>query len=162
MKYGILHIPTGNLVYAEFNNTVQNKTFEQEYESWLITDESTKESQEADPGEYLVDLYGFFLGTDFSNSVGKSNYFLVALQSKEKLKQIIKLKDFKEQLGLDINPEMDWDTLSKAITKNPQLLPSDSEFEVIQLADTTITMDINFANLVKQQRKEKKEEVAHF
>jgi hypothetical protein len=154
MKYGILHIPTGNLVYAEFHSDLQHKTFKEEYKAWLVNDGDSKESQEVKFDEGHADLYGFFLGTEFSDGVRSSNFFLVALQSKEKLKRIIKLKDFKEQLGLDINPGMDWDALSKAIVKNPQLLPSESEFEVIELEDTTVTMDINFAKLVREQKEE--------
>jgi hypothetical protein len=150
MPYGILHIPTGNLVYSEFHCDLQHKLFRDEYKAWLHNDKQSDKSEEDREGLVSMDLYGFFLGTDLSTEVGTPFFFLVALENKKFLNRIIHLRDFREQLGLDLNPGMEWDQLSHALTQNPQLLPDVSEFEVVELPKDTATMQDNYRLMWKE------------
>jgi len=125
--YGILHILSGNLIYIE-----KTKTYSRDGNAGLFT-ESLHNFILTDGAD--SNIYGFYLAG--STPRDTSSTTLLSFHNKKTLLELIKTRDFRENIAMDVNAMTDsgWDREKTKFYGIPQ----PCEFEIVKFTDVTVS-----------------------
>lgn len=124
--YGILHILSGNLIYIEKTYSCGNPSdvlFTESLYSFILTEGSDS------------NIYGFYLAG--STPRDTSSTTLLSFHNKKTLLELIKTRDFRENIAMDVNAMTDsgWDREKTKFYGIPQ----PCEFEIVKFTDVTVS-----------------------
>ena len=147
-KYGILHIPTGNMVAYQFCNDARvYETFKEEANSWLVNSSIPKEEVQS------TSLYVFFISESYadrsmSHLLGPN---ILVSENPLFLRKVLMTRDFREQTAMDIfrYTSDTYDEFEKRLLENSLQVPLRSEFSIVPVRNDLLDIETVYLALPK-------------